>query len=322
MFVARGLTPDDDELHPVRTPSEDWAETAWFAAAVPERGLGIWTYPFFRTGLGVMGCAVYVWGPGASELWAQPYYRQYWHLPVPEGLRLSAMTLSTGLSYRTLEPLTRYAIHYADGDQIRLDLDWSAVHPPHGLGVTDDVGHLDQFGRVTGELVLHGETIAIDCVEMRDRTWSPRRESRARTRLGYSYGAVGPDGARAFLCSNRRVADGTQALLGGFVLHHGVTTPLTTGERAVRRDAEGRPLTIELTISTAGGEAQLVRGEVVSRFAMHTSPYFVWVSMVRWTLPDGTTAWGEDQDTWSPNAWREAFPPGAGRPDEAVTPPA
>jgi hypothetical protein len=37
---------------------------------------------------------------------------------------------------------------------------------------------------------------------------------------------------------------------------------------------------------------------------MHTSPYFVWVSQMRWTLPDGSVAWGEDQDTWSPGELR------------------
>jgi hypothetical protein len=29
--------------------------------------------------------------------------------------------------------------------------------------------------------------------------------------------------------------------------------------------------------------------------------------MVRWTLPDGSRAWGEDQDTWSPRAWKEQY---------------
>jgi hypothetical protein len=46
---------------------------------------------------------------------------------------------------------------------------------------------------------------------------------------------------------------------------------------------------------------------------MHTSPYFVWVSMVRWTMPDGSVAWGEDQDTWSPGSWRSEYPGPAAR---------
>lgn len=304
--MTRHVIAEDDELHPVRLPAADWAETAWFAAAIPERGIGIWTYPFFRTGLGVMGCAVVVWGPGATELWQQPYYRLYWHLPIPDNVRLSDMALPNGLSYRMLEPLRQYAVRYRDGDALTLDLEWSGIHPVQPLGVTDEIGHLDQLGRVTGEAILHGERLVIDCIEMRDRTWSPRRESRTRTRLGYSYGAASE--SLAFLCSNRRVSDGSQALLGGYVLRDGAVHDLTDGVRTVRRDATGRPISVTLEIRDRGGVAQEISGEIVSQFTMHTSPYFVWVSMVRWTLPDGTVAWGEDQDTWSPGAWRHEFP--------------
>jgi len=305
--LQRALTERDDELHPVREPAADWAETCWFAAAVPERGLGIWTYPFFRAGLGVMGCAVYIWGPGATELWQQPYYRQYWHLPIPEGLRLTDMSLPVGLSYTRREPLRRYSISYRDGDAVSFDLEWTALHAPEGLGVTDEIGHWDQFGKVTGRLVLGDATIDIDCVEARDRSWSPRRESRSRTRLGYSYGAVGA-GERAFLFSNRRVADGTQAPLGGFVLEDGATREIVDGKRHVRRDASGRPESVTVDVTEAGGTTWTATGEIVSQFAMHTSPYFVWVSMVRWTMPDGSVAWGEDQDTWSPGSWRSEYP--------------
>jgi hypothetical protein len=61
------LTAADDEPHTPRPGTPDWAETAWFAAAVSQRGLGIWTYPLFRTDLGVAAVAVYVWGPGAAR---------------------------------------------------------------------------------------------------------------------------------------------------------------------------------------------------------------------------------------------------------------
>lgn len=302
---SRPLSAADDELHPPRDGSPDWAETAWFAAAVPERGIGIWTYPLFRANLGVAAVAVYVWGPGGTELWQQPYYRLFWHLPMPDGLRLSDMELPNGLSYRTREPLTRYEVRYRDGDALHLDLDWTALHPPHAVGVTEEVGHLDQLGRVRGELVLHGERMEIDCVEMRDRTWSPRREARSRTRLGYSYGAS--VAGTGFLWSDRRLPDGTQAPLGGFALGGSGVRDLVDGRREVRRDAHGRPAAVTVSARDAQGTEVRAAGEVLSQFAMHTTPYFVWVSQVRWRLPDGTVLYGEDQDTWSPGAWREAM---------------
>ena len=134
-------------------PSEDrsWTETAWFAGAAPERGLVVWTYPLFRHELGVMSCGIYVWEPGAEELWELPYYRTWWHLPIPDGIEATRFALPNGLSYECLEPLTAYRVTYADGDAMRLDMTFRALHPPHEVGVVPGGhGHLDQLGRVTG----------------------------------------------------------------------------------------------------------------------------------------------------------------------------
>jgi hypothetical protein len=300
------LTDRDDDLHSPRALDPTWAETAWFAAQIPDRKLGIWTYPLFRTNLGVMSCAVYVWGEGTGELWRQPYYRQYWHQPIPDGFRLTDFELPLGLSYKMITPLTEYQIRYSDGDAISLELNFTAIHPPHELGIGGGRGHIDQLGRVTGELVLGGERMAVDCIEMRDRTWSPRRERRDGTWLSYSYGAV--DGTRAFHCATRIGADRRIELLGGFTLREGVSRAVVSGERTVERDSEGRPVRIHLTCADVDGTTVDAVGTVESLMAMNTSPYFVFVSQVHWRLSDGSNAWGEDQDTWSPGMFRELLP--------------
>jgi hypothetical protein len=134
---------------------------------------------------------------------------------------------------------------------------------------------------------------------MRDRTWSPRRESRDGTRLGYSYGARA-DGWGFHASTRLDRATGEPAILTGFLLRDGATQPVAIAERSVARDPRGRPVRIELRLVDDAGTELRVAGEVVSRLALPTPHYFVWASIVRWTLPDGTTAWGEDQDTWSP----------------------
>jgi hypothetical protein len=299
------LGPADDGLHPGATEDRSWTETAWFAAAAPERGLAIWTYPLFRPELGVMSCGIYVWEPGAEELWQLPYYRTWWHLPIPDGLDLRRFTLPNGLSYECLEPLTAYRITYADGDAIELDVTFRALHAAHAVGVQEGGrGHLDQLGRVTGELTLAGERIAIDCVEMRDRTWSPRRESRQRAFLTYSYGADA--GGNGFHVSTRRNPEsGRNELLTGFALRGGVAHELAEGTCEIGRDAQGRPERIDVEAGGRDGAAVRARGEVVSRLSMPSTPWFVWACVVRWTLPDGTQVFGEHQDTWAPAALRE-----------------
>jgi hypothetical protein len=300
------LGPDDDRLHP-GGGDPTWAETCWFAAQVPERRLGIWTYPLFRSELGVMSCAIYIWGPDARELWQQPYYRYYWHQPIPEGLDLRDFEIEAGLAYKMIEPLTTYEVRYRDEGAVDLSMRFEAIQPAQPLGVEDGHGHIDQLGRVTGTLVLHGEEIAIDCIEMRDRTWSPRRERRERTRLGYSYGAV--DEGTAFLQASAFREDGTQRALGGYrIVAPGTQRELHDLRREVERDPEGRPVRVHVSSTDDAGEPFEATGEVVSQMAMNTSPYFVWVSQVRWQLPDGRIAWGEDQDTWSPGRLRRDLP--------------
>lgn len=112
------LTAADDGFHPIAREDDSWTETCWFAAGVPERGLGVWTYPLFRPRLGIMSCGIYVWEQGAEELWQLPYYRTYRHLPFPQGQQLTELSLSNGLSYRCLEPLTCYHVAYEDGDSL------------------------------------------------------------------------------------------------------------------------------------------------------------------------------------------------------------
>jgi hypothetical protein len=298
------LTPADDEFHAVVREPETWTETSWFAAAVPERGLGLWMYPVFRPGLGIMACTIYVWEPGLTEPWELPYWRWWWHMPIPEGIQPTAFELPNGLVYRTREPMSGYELAYAASDGLEFELSFEALHPAHPLGVGDGIGHLDQLGRLEGEIVLHGERIAVDCIEMRDRTWGPRRESRQQTWLGYSYGARA-DGF-AFHASTRLDRHtGEWRLMTGFRLGPDGERTVTGVRRRVERDERGRPVAVELDITDDHGEELHLSGEVVSLLSHPTTPFFVWVSLVRWTLPDGTEAFGEDQDTWSPGKLRD-----------------
>jgi len=295
--------PEDDLFHAVVKDPPDWAETAWFAANVPERDLVIWFYPLFRRDLGVMSCGIYVFGPGYSEPWEMLYYKQAWHMPIPaDAVGACEFQLPNSLAYTIIEPLRKYHISYHDGDEFTADLTFSAFHEPHPVGVSNGVGHIDQFGRVQGEVVLHGERIVIDGVEMRDRTWGPRREDKQMTRLGYSYGADVT--GRGFHSSVRADSSDVSTMLTGFLLHDGQETPLTSVQRNVQRDDRGRPARVDLVLTTSQ-ETLRIAGEVRGQMTVYTSPYVVPVSFVAWTLPDGTVVYGEDQDTWSPGRFRK-----------------
>jgi hypothetical protein len=299
------VTPEDERFHVTTTDDRSWTETAWFAAMVPERDMGIWTYPLIRPELGIMSCAIYVWGPGTEESWELPYCRTWWHLPIPEGRGPFDMSFPNGLTYTCVEPLRQYAIAFED-PELRLDLTFTALQPPQEVGVVPGgIGHFEHLGRVTGELWLRGEHIAVDCVDMRDRTWSPRRESRQRMHLTYSFGASTDVG---FLMAARRDPDrGRMSQLSGYVLDAaGATRPLTSGTCHVDRDDRGRPAAIIVRgDDREWGQVEIV-GEVRSRFTLPQNPWFGWVCLMRWTLPDGRVVYGEHQDAWSPALLRAA----------------
>lgn len=296
------LSDADDRLH---TPVQDdpwWTETAWFGFAVPERGLCGSVYQIYRTTQGVMATAVYVWRPGHEDLRELPYYRTFWHLPIPDDAHPCDNELPSGLSVRTVRPMSAYTLRYDDPELI-LDLQWEASMPAQPLHVSGGMGHLDQLGRVTGQMQLHGETLEVDCIEMRDRSWTPRRETSRRTRRGYVYGATG-DGRNGFFVATN-VAPGAEVdeSVGGWVLDDGAVRPVDAGHRTVHRDAECRPTSVEIDLEVAGRPQRWV-GEVHSRLALPTSPYFAWMSLTSWTSDTGVEAWGEDHDSWSPARWR------------------
>lgn len=293
------LTEADDRMHPPVGDDPWWTETAWFGFTVPERGLGGSIYQIYRTNQGVMATGVYVWEPDAEELWQLPYFRTYWHLPIPRGAEPLDNDLPSGLSVTTERPLEQYRLRYDDPGELHLDLQFDALHPPQPFHVSGGMGHLDQLGRVHGQIELHGEPIAVDCVEMRDRTWTPRRETSKRTRRGYLYGAT-PDRNGFYAATSYDATGDRDVVLGGWLLRAGEAIPVRGGTRQVVRDSRLRPVGVRLALEAGGdGHAQVFQGKVVSRLALPTTPYFAWMSIMRWS-GGGWTGWGEDHDSWSP----------------------
>jgi hypothetical protein len=159
--------------------------------------------------------------------------------------------------------------------------------------------HFDQFGCVTGQLVLHGERIEINCIAMRDRTWGPRPENRPR-KAAYVTGAA--DAGHAFLAVTG-AASNEDAIAYGFLLRDGRTVSLASGERTVERDAEHSWVTrVRIAAVDKEGRRFSAVGMPVSRIILNRHTFIDINSLVRWDI-DGAVAWGEDQDMWPVHAF-------------------
>jgi len=310
------FTPQDDDFHDEVLSDRWWeSETNWFSWNVPERRMGGWTYCQARPNANLCNGGVWVWDDSASLSWDLPYHVHYAGLRLVDRAERDMRDFEwpTGVHIKVLEPLMRYTIDYEDLPDLELHLLFEGIIAPnpHPIGVAPFLKgtHLDQPGHVTGEMVLRGERIAIDCYSVRDRSWGPRPAGRPKKRrpdksrtvtggIGYSFGTAGP--RDAWLVYSRPGHD-ADPLSCGFLLRDGVYAHILGGERRVAVDAQTGWLTrIEIDAIDDTGRDLAVVGEAVSRHwrGHGGDTLFHW----RW---DRTEGWGEDQSYFSRARWEE-----------------
>ncbi|BBZ75094.1 hypothetical protein MANY_04310 [Mycolicibacterium anyangense] len=299
----------DDEFHPPADPADpEWAETCWFTFTVPQRRLSGQLYPFFKPTLGVLAAGAYFWDDTGDQIWNCLYAKNFWHLPLPEE-PLSDLRLANGASYEVLDPGNRYRIGYhdPDGDELHVDLTFTGVAKAHLLGES----HLDQPGRFTGEIILHGDRIPVDAYGFRDRSWGRRTQhgtgihGTPSKRGGYSYATASErDGFHAITMD---FGDGGAIAIHGYIVRDGLWGKLTGGRREVLdRDASsGAPTRVLLTVTDEHGRTIEATGSALNRLGFAINPnLWTWNCLTEWTW-DGITAYGEDHDNWSMAGQRE-----------------
>lgn len=311
--------PADDDFHDEVLSDRWWeTETCWFSWNVPERRLGGWAYCQARPNARLCNGGVWVWDDTAAYSWELPYHVNYSGLRLPDrpARDLRDFEWPNGVHVKMLEPLTRYEVRYEDPGALELHLVFDAIMAPnpHPIGVAPfyQGTHLDQAGHVTGEMVLSGEHITIDCYSVRDRSWGPRPAGRPKKRriheaelhtgtggVGYSFGIAGP--RDAWLVYAIPSID-TDDVVCGFWLRDGDYAHVLTGSRSLTVDpTTGWPVHLAIEAVDDRGRHLAVEGEAVSRhWKGHGGD-----SLVRWHW-DGVTGWGEDQSYFSRSVWEAA----------------
>lgn len=303
-MTTQTFTPRDDRFHFEEMGQDWWAtETAWFSFHHPARRLGGWLYTLIRPNIGTVSGGAWVWDHRAHLPWEALYTANYTALELPRDQNLDDCKLPNGVAVRVLEPCKRYALGYDDGERFQAQLEFNGVMPPEPLtAVSSTFGsahHFDQFGHVTGEIVLHGERIAIDCIGMRDRTWGRRPEDRPR-QAAYVTGAA--DANNGFLAVTHVRPEGDKVAYG-FLRRDGNTISLAEGERSVERDPQQGWITrITIAARDQAGREFVAVGEPMSRIILNRHTFIDINSLIRWDL-NGVEAWGEDQDMWPIHRW-------------------
>ncbi len=300
------LGPDDDDLHPAG--DHPWFhETAWWSFYVPERKLAAWIYNWIRPNIGTSGGGCWLWDDSSHVHWELPYYACYHNLPIPGEPDPRDFTYPSGVSTTTIEPLAKYRLGFRDRDLISLDLEFTATMPPwvgEPSGDPPVARHLDQLGRLTGDLVLHGERIPVDSIAMRDRSWSPRSERWKDGHVGYCSAATDHV---AFLATSAAGTRGEreERVRSGFFVRDRQRARIIDGTREVVRHPEHGHLTsIRIEAEDTAGRRFVATGTGVNAAAVPIPGVhaLVWICLVDWRI-DGVSAWGDDQDAWPIHEW-------------------
>ncbi len=303
-------THPDDEFHPPTSDDPEWTETMWFAFAVPDHDLSLWTYSFSRVNLGVAASGVYVWNGFDQHGATCPYGKMFWHLPFPT-TPLSDVQFANGLRYRAVEPLQRYEVGYddPDGDALKVDLTFDALVAPVALQ-----SHVDQPGRVTGTITLDGQVIEVNGgVGFRDRSWGVRRQ--------FGEGVMGPTEYASYTHGTSADGDGFFTLAGnygdgpsgvsttnvhGYLRRDGELSMLADARREVleRSATSAQPTRLAVEGTDQLGRSFRAEGRTRNGCGIQLNPN-LWClnSMVEWDF-DATLAIGEDHDNWSPAGYR------------------
>jgi hypothetical protein len=304
------LSPEHDQFHAPTSDDPWWQETTWFTLMVPERNLYCYVYPWVKANQGILGGGVMVWDDRGRHPWDALHWDYQWTYPYPELGDLRDITFPTGISIKNLEPLTKYRISYEHPD-CSFDIVFDAILPAHLLGQNDDksgtfAGHLDQQGHVTGTFTVGGETFAVDCYAMRDRSWG-RRVPAPGLHIGYDLSAAKDS---AFIVFSSPDAPGSPVVEGfGYLWHDGEQVPLAKGSRVIERDGVWPSRIIVDTVDGKGRHLEAVATTLNWMGFQNLPSMMNLVSLVRWDYTvdggDARVAYGEIEDVWDVNLYRK-----------------
>jgi hypothetical protein len=308
-MAETALVAADDMWHQPTSNHPHWTETSYWGFYAPNRRLSGIVYNMWRRNLGIVSSRVWIWNDKGDTFVDALYSSMQEHLVIPCDADPTNFSLPNGLSCQRVTPLQCHRLRFTDGDAVHFDLTAQGVRAPvaafHASG-DSGAGHFDQHIHVTGSLELWGESIDIDCVSMRDRTWSVRDDSMGtsiRMIAGYMHAASLDDqGWLVMAVGSPEAPDEQQIPSGtGSLVLDGKAATVVGGTRRVTQRSNGRPTRIEVELHDGLGRTHRVRGKALNHFATMLSPAFLtWFSLYRWVDETGRESYGESQEAWIP----------------------
>ncbi len=283
------------------TPTDDpyWNESSWFSFSLPERRLHGLIYYFFRPNMDLLCGGPIIWDESGCHTW-NCLYSDWQHIQaIPRGAEKYRFTAPNSLSIDVVEPVRKYRIRY-DKLGCRIDLEWNAIADAnefameeHAYGASTEARfHIEQPGRVKGEVQLHGETYTIDCFSLRDCSFG-RRVLGTTLKGGYFWGISDPENA---FHAQTKGAYGEETVVGGFLLRDGKMADLVDGTRRIAEAGRYTPAAWVLEASDSLGRTISAKCRTHSDLLFTGYPDIA----ITWSMLevefDGRKGWGDSQE--------------------------
>ncbi|MCU0309482.1 MAG: hypothetical protein MUE36_00860 [Acidimicrobiales bacterium] len=292
------VSVEDDGFHPPTSDDPTWIETVWFPFWVPELDASVHTRVWLRPNQGLQGGAVTSWR-GENRYLAH----DSWTGELVSPPDLCDLRMADRFHLEVVEPLHTYRVRHA-GEHIEVDITFTGLMAPNPVAPDESPGmfdgHLEQPGRVQGRVRLADRWFDVDCASVRDRSWGPRT-MRPGLRLGNAHG-TSVDGSAFFVYVDPGHA-GHDRITSGYWRHDGRAARLVDGVRRTELDGDF-PATVEIDAHDALGRRLVTRGDCRNLRAVDAGDeLYAVLNLIRWELPGGTTAWGENHDIWARSDW-------------------
>jgi len=282
-----------------------WNESAWFSFSIPEKLINGFIYYAFRPRMNLFIGGPAMWDPSGESSWNCLYYDWHHLQPMPKDAKKYDFQASNSLAVKVIEPLQKYRIRY-DKNGFQVDLEWTAVDRPHELQMKGAISHaasfhIEQCGRMRGEIRQGGRTHHVDCYSMRDTSYGVRDMSVIPSG-SYFWGIGGPGSSFHAIA----LGDGPQQqVVGGFLMRDGQMASLVRGVRTTLQAGRYGPSQVMFEAEDSLGRKIAAKADLLSDFMFCGYPGLatVW-SLLRWNY-EGTVVWGDNQEFCPPATFRQ-----------------
>lgn len=292
---------DIDRFCPTPGDHPFWNESVWFSFSVPERGIHGMVYYFFRPNMNWFVGGPVVWDASGAHVEDCLYYDWHHMQTMPSAAQKFDFHSRNSLTVSVVEPRKKYRLGY-DDNGFKLDLIWSALSEPHHIDTMEvsSTGvpnhnrmHMEQVGRVAGQICLAGENIDVDCYAIRDTSWGVRDFDGVRR--GSYFWAIA-DATTAFHVMTMG-DESDQEVVGGFLMLDGKCATVKSGRRFNTRMGRLTPDAFDLVLEDELGRTASLSAAISSHLLFNGYPRMqtVW-SLLEATFDNGKRGWGDIQE--------------------------